>query len=224
MAQVITPIGTIHTDFPDKFGIPRQSGLSGSVGVIRFEPDFRNEDCFRGIERYSHLWLLWQFSENIAAGWTPTVRPPRMGGNERLGVFATRSPFRPNGIGLSCVRLLSCDLSQKEGPALYVSGADLMDGTPILDIKPYLRYSDAIPEAAGGVSQGDPPLTVVLPDALAEILPPKKRQPLIDCLRLDPRPAYHTDPNRIYGMRYASFDVHFRVEDGTLYVTDIRPF
>ena len=219
-------IARIHTDFPTKFGVPRQSGLVDSLqGRIVFEPPYRNPDALRGIEGFSHLWLIWQFSEAVRTGWTATVRPPRLGGNTRMGVFATRSPFRPNPIGLSSVRLVRVDLDTPEGPVLYVAGADLMDGTPIYDIKPYLAFADSHPEAIGGFA--DPAfeyeLEVDFPDNLLRKFPEDSRQTLIDVLKQDPRPSYQKDPERVYGFKFAGFEIRFTVQGQLLTVCGIEP-
>lgn len=220
------PIARIRSDFSDKFGIPRQSGIVAELeAAVVFEPDYRTPDALRGLEGFSHLWLIWQFSEVRRDGWTATVRPPRLGGNTRMGVFATRSPYRPNPIGLSSVRLERIVPDTPEGTVLLVRGADLMDGTPILDIKPYLAYTDSHPDASGGFISGlpDAPLSVeCAPEQLSRI-PPAKREALLHVLSLDPRPHYQQDPHRIYGMTFAGFAVHFRVQDGVLTVTDIQP-
>lgn len=218
-------IARIHTDFKEKFGIPRQSGLVQELkATIVFEPEYRNPDALRRIEEYSHLWLLWKFSENIREDWSPTVRPPRLGGNERVGVFATRSPFRPNPIGLSVVKLLGVEETERYGKVLCVSGADLMDGTPIYDIKPYLPYVDSVPDVAGGFAaeHKDDQLQVSCPPQLLQKLPPEKQQALLLVLAQDPRPAYQTDPERRYGMNYAGWEVSFYVEGNTLYVNEIQ--
>ena len=210
------PIAHIRTDFQEKFGIPRQSGLvPGLVGRIVFLPAYRNPDALRGLDGYSHIWLLWEFSEAKRETWSPTVRPPRLGGNRRMGVFATRSPFRPNPIGLSCVRLLGI-----EGTDLVVEGADLLDGTPIYDIKPYLPYTDAHPEATAGFAGEvyEDRLTVEFPAALLSKLPPDKRESVIALLRGDPRPSYQEDAARVYGMPYAGFDIRFTVAGDALTV------
>lgn len=220
------PIAYIRTDFPDKFGIPRQSGLVDTLTArLVFVPECRKEDCFRGITEFSHLWLLWGFSENKKRDWTPTVRPPRLGGNTRKGVFATRSPYRPNPVGLSCVRLEKYIPSSPDGPVLFVSGADMMDNTPIFDIKPYLPFTDSLPEACGGFSTRglSHRLSVHISEDLLQKIPQEKRQPLTDCLSLDPRPSYQNDPARIYGMEFAGMDIHFKVEGNRLFVTDICP-
>ena len=218
-------IARIRTDFPTKFGIPRQSGLADAPARIIFEPEYRNADALRGIEGYTHLWLLWHFSEAERDGWSPTVRPPKLGGNQRMGVFATRSPFRPNAIGLSSVRLERVELHTPEGPVLQVRGADLMDGTPILDIKPYLPYTDAHPDAAGGFAAQALQQTVAVacPPALLARLPADRRQALLDVLTQDPRPGYQHEPGRVYGFPFAGFEVRFTVEDGRLTVVSIEP-
>lgn len=218
-------IARIRTDFPTKFGIPRQSGLAPELeGLIVFEPEYRVPEALRGIEGFSHLWLIWQFSEAVRDGWSPTVRPPRLGGNKRMGVFATRSPFRPNPIGLSCVKLLGVEQSGELGTALRVSGADLMDGTPILDIKPYLPFADCVPEAESGFAGAKESysLGVVIPEELLACVPEGKRAALKAVLAQDPRPAYQTDPERIYGFGFAGFEVRFRVDGSILYVLEIR--
>ena len=216
------PIARIHSDFPEKFGIPRQSGLVNTTAVITFYPEYAREDSVRGLERFSHIWLLWCFSEHLDAPFHATVRPPRLGGNERVGVFASRSPFRPNPIGLSCVKLISVDIVPETGPVLTVCGADLLDGTPILDIKPYLRYADSIPDAAGGYSDkyGDHLLDVQMPETVAAVLPPEIRSAVAGILSQDPRPSYQDDPQRIYGLRYADWNIRFRIEEKTAVVVD----
>jgi tRNA-Thr(GGU) m(6)t(6)A37 methyltransferase TsaA len=214
-------IATIHTDFGEKFGIPRQSGIVPELeGTIVFEPEFRNPDAVRGIEGFSHLWLIWGFSENVREGWSATVRPPRLGGNERRGVFATRSPFRPNPIGLSVVRLSSVTYEGEAGaPVLHVLGADMVDGTPIYDIKPYVPYSDALPEAKSGFAAGAPESRLrVVYDAVPAGLAPAKLAALTGVLAQDPRPAYQDDPTRVYGLKFAGCDIHFTVENGVLHV------
>ncbi len=218
-------IARIHNDFSDKFGIPRQSGMVEELEArIVFEPEYRNRDALRGLEGFSHLWLIWYFSENVRAGWSPTVRPPRLGGNERMGVFATRSPFRPNEIGLSSVKLLRVEKEPEEGAVLYVAGADLMDGTPILDIKPYLPHVDSHPEATGGFASDYQKycLQVECPDVLLHQIPLEKRQALLGVLAQDPRPAYQNDPARVYGMNFAGYEVKFRVERDVLLVVEIK--
>jgi len=220
-------IARIHTDFPTKFGVPRQSGLVDSLQArIVFEKPYRNPDAFRGLEGFSHIWLIWQFSEALRTGWTATVRPPRLGGNQRMGVFATRSPFRPNPIGLSCVRLEKVELNTSRGPILHVSGADLMDGTPIYDIKPYLPFTDSRPDAVGGFADAayGHSLEVVFPEELLVLVPQEVRQSLIDVLRQDPRPSYQSDPERIYGVPFHNLDVRFTVSEDVLTVCEIVPF
>ena len=218
-------IARIRSDFPTKFGIPRQSGLADAPARIVFEPAYRNADALRGIEGFSHLWLLWHFSEADRTGWSPTVRPPKLGGNKRMGVFATRSPFRPNPIGLSSVRLVRVELQTPEGPVLHISGADLMDGTPILDIKPYLAYTDAHPDAAGGFAYQvlQRTLPVDCPPALLACLPENRRDALLAVLAQDPRPGYQDEPGRVYGFPFAGFEVRFTVADGSLTVVSIEP-
>ena len=213
-------IAYIRTDFPEKFGIPRQSGLAAAKGKIIFEKMYRSAQAVRGIENYSHLWILWEFSESIRDQWSPTVRPPRLGGNERVGVFATRSPFRPNPIGLSCVRLDGVEMSAEYGPVLYVTGADLMDKTPIYDIKPYLPYADAYPEAVGGFAEERKSyrLEVVFSEQCREMFAQQELKVLEEILSQDPRPSYQEDPNRVYGMAYAGREVKFKVENGTVLV------
>ena len=231
----IRPIAHIRTAFAEKFGVPRQSGLAKSLqGQIVFEKEYRNPDALRGLEGFSHLWLIWEFSANRTIvdrtqdchqNWQPTVRPPRLGGNEHMGVFATRSPFRPNSLGLSCVKILSIELSGADGPTITVAGADLMDGTPIYDIKPYIRYADARPEAVCGyVDQlHETCLRVVLPSEQTDVIEDKSIIPsLIETLRLDPRPSYHNDPEREYGMAFAGYNIRFTVKEDCLKVIDIR--
>ncbi len=218
-------IAHIHTDFATKFGVPRQSGIVPEVtATITFEPAYRNPDALRGLEGFSHLWLIWQFSEVKQEGWHPTVRPPRLGGNTRMGVFATRSPYRPNPIGLSCVKLERVELDTPDGPTIHVSGADLMDGTPILDIKPYLAYADSYPEATGGfiADLGDRRVQVECPDELLAPLDDDTRRSLLSVLAHDPRPTYQNDPDRVYGMGFAGYEVRFTVADGVLTVVDIQ--
>ena len=220
--HTIKVIARIRSDFSTKFGVPRQSGLVDALRArIVFEPEYRNPDALRGIEGFSYLWLIWQFSEAVREGWSPTVRPPRLGGNARMGVFATRSPFRPNPIGLSCVRLESVERTA-DGPVLVVSGADLMDGTPIYDIKPYLPYADCKAGASGGFApQRAEELTVDFPPALLSRVPEDKRAALIGVLAQDPRPRYQSDPARVYGMGFAGIEVRFRVEEGVLTVVGL---
>lgn len=219
------PIAHMRSDFPTKFGIPRQSGLVEELrSIIVFEPEYRNDDALRGIEEYSHLWLIWQFSQAVREGWSPTVRPPRLGGNTRMGVFGTRSPFRPNNLGLSCVRLLEVTHTESCGTVLVVGGADLLDGTPIFDIKPYIPYSDSKPEAAGGFTDrvGDFLLSVEFPPELLKELPPDKQAAAIGVLSHDPRPSYQRKPGRVYGLNFAGFDIRFTVEDVTLTVQSVK--
>ena len=214
-------IARIHTDFPTKFGIPRQSGIVASLqGKIVFEPEYRIPEAVRGLEDFSHIWLLWEFSEAVRDSWSPTVRPPRLGGNVRKGVFATRSPFRPNPIGLSSVRLEKVDIDPNLGPVLYVSGADLMDGTPIYDIKPYIAYTDSHPEAVSGFAStpAEYLLEVVFPEDLLQKIPENQRKSLVDVLAHDPRPQYQDDPERIYGMAFGGMEVKFKVEGNRLVV------
>ena len=222
----LVPIARIHTGFPTKFGVPRQSGLVPELkGTIVFEPQFRNSDALRGLEGFSHIWLIWEFSEAIREQWSPTVRPPRLGGNTRIGVFATRSPFRPNPIGLSCVKLDSIDLSTPNGPVLHVSGADLMDGTPIYDIKPYIPYTDCVSEATSGFTGtvAMHKLNVVIPEQLEAKIKPGTLSALRGILAEDPRPHYQDDPDREYGFDFDGYSVKFTVPDSdTLTVIDIR--
>ena len=225
-------IAKIRTDFKEKFGIPRQSGIAHEcIGRIVFEPEYRNPDALRGIEGYSHLWLIWEFSEVVrdmkktGKEWSPTVRPPRLGGNKRMGVFATRSPFRPNPIGLSSVRLISVEHTEKEGDVLVVGGADMLDGTPIYDVKPYLAYTDSHPDAVCGFADGvrDYRLRVEIPAELLLRVKEERRSSLIRILEDDPRPSYKEDGEREYGMRFAEYEVFFKVGDGVLHVTKIIP-
>ena len=218
-------IANIHSDFPTKFGIPRQSGLVEELTAkIVFTPDYRVPEAVRGLEDFSHIWLIWQFSKAVRENWSPTVRPPRLGGNTRMGVFATRSPFRPNAIGLSCVRLLKVEPNTPEGPVLTVAGADLMDGTPILDIKPYIPYADCQPEATGGFTDtaGDFLLKVEFPPELLERVPEDRREALIGVLSHDPRPSYQRNAERVYGMEFAGVNVRFRVEGDILLVVEVE--
>lgn len=220
------PIAHMRSDFPTKFGIPRQSGLVEELrSMIVFEPEYRSEDALRGIEDFSHLWLIWQFSQAVREGWSPTVRPPRLGGNTRMGVFATRSPFRPNNLGLSCVRLLEVKHIQQYGTVLIVGGADLLDGTPIFDIKPYIPYSDSKPEATSGFTDrvGDFLLNVVFAPELLKKLPPDKQTAAIGVLSHDPRPSYQNQPGRVYGLSFGGFDIRFTVEEETLTVLNVEP-
>ena len=224
--QLIRPVARIRTEFPQKFGIPRQSGLVEDLrGELVFLPEYRDPEAFRGLEEFSHLWLIWQFSRARREGWSPTVRPPRLGGNVRKGVFATRSPFRPNSLGLSSVRLLEVRLHTPEGPVLVVGGADLLDGTPVYDVKPYLPYTDSHPEAAGGfaLQQKEGPLRVDFPPDLLERFPPDRRKAVLDLLAQDPRPGYQDAPDRVYGLAFAGWEVRFRVEGDTLTVVRAEP-
>ena len=217
-------IARIQNDFATKFGIPRQSGLAPSVlSRIVFEPEYRRADALRGLEDFSHLWLIWEFSEAKRDSWSPTVRPPRLGGNTRMGVFATRSPFRPNPIGLSCVELKEIIWQSEKGPILIVSGADLMNGTPIFDIKPYLPYADSHPDSRGGFASGvwEKQLRVECGEDLLAQIPEKHRQAVLDLLSQDPRPSYQHDPDRVYGMAYAGMDVRFSVDGDRLTVREI---
>ena len=221
----IKVIARMKSDFPTKFGIPRQSGLVEELeSTIIFEPEFRNDDALRGIDAFSHIWLIWQFSEAVRKDWSPTVRPPRLGGNTRMGVFATRSPFRPNALGLSSVRLLGVEKTEEYGTVLHVAGADLMDGTPIFDIKPYIPYGDSHPDATGGFTDAadDFLLDVEFPCMLLDKIPESKRKALLGVLSHDPRPSYQQDPERIYGLTFAGFDVRFTVKDKTLTVTQLE--
>ncbi|MBQ3202865.1 MAG: tRNA (N6-threonylcarbamoyladenosine(37)-N6)-methyltransferase TrmO [Clostridia bacterium] len=223
MAMEITPIAHIRTDFGSKFGVPRQSGVVEELQArIVFEPAYRNPDALRGLEDFSHLWILWHFSEVKQEGWSPTVRPPRLGGNTRMGVFATRSPYRPNPIGLSAVKIVGVDLHTPEGPVITVAGADLMDGTPIFDLKPYLAYADSHPDAKGGFVEGltDRSVRVDCDTALLNGLPEDTRKSLLAVLAHDPRPTYQNDPERVYGMEFAGHNVRFTVADGVLKVVE----
>ncbi len=218
-------IARIHTDFPTKFGIPRQSGLIDELrGFVVFEPDYGNPDAVRGLDAFSHIWLLWKFSETARDTWSPTVRPPRLGGNRRVGVFASRSPFRPNPIGLSSVKLERIEFSEESGLVLHVLGVDMMDGTPIYDIKPYIPYTDSHPQASGGFSDDVKAikLEVDFPEELLCLIPAEKRKALIGVLSNDPRPRYQNDAERIYGFEYAGFEVKFSVKDSTLLVKAVE--
>lgn len=220
----IQVIAKMHSDFPTKFGIPRQSNLVEELeSTIVFEPEFRNSDALRGIEGFSHLWVIWQFSQAVRQDWSPTVRPPRLGGNTRMGVFATRSPFRPNNLGLSCVKLLGAEHTDNFGTVLRVAGADLMNGTPIFDIKPYIPYSDSFPTAVGGFTDTaeDFILDVQFPEHLLSMLPKNKQQAAIGVLSHDPRPSYQRKPGRIYGLSFAGFDIRFTVNAKTLTVCEV---
>ena len=221
-------VARIRSDFHDKFGIPRQSGLLKNLrSTVVFEPEFRNADALRGLEGFSHLWLLWIFSENVRDTWKPTVRPPRLGGNTRLGVFATRSSFRPNPLAMSCVKIESVNLTGEGAPTITVSGADLMDGTPIVDIKPYLPYADSVPEATGGFAEAVRfrKLDVSFAPGVSENaeFPEEKKAALLELLSEDPRPAYQKDADRIYGIKFAGFEVKFRVAGDCLTVVAISP-
>ena len=225
MDVTIKVIARMKSDFPTKFGIPRQSGLVDELrSTVIFEPEFRNTDALRGIEGYSHLWLIWHFSEAVRTEWSPTVRPPRLGGNTRMGVFATRSPFRPNSLGLSSVRLLGVEETAEYGTVLHVAGADLMDGTPIFDIKPYIPYGDSHPDATGGFTDNADEflLQVDFPPQLLELLPADKRSAAIGVLSHDPRPSYQRSPERVYGLPFAGYDIRFRVQDNKLTVLELN--
>ena len=220
----IRVIARMKSDFPTKFGIPRQSGLVEELhSTIIFEPDFRNPDALRGIEEFSHIWLIWQFSEAVRQEWSPTVRPPRLGGNTRMGVFATRSPFRPNNLGLSSVKLLGVEHTKEYGTVLHVAGADLMDGTPIFDIKPYIPYGDSHPDATGGFTDQakDFVLQVQFPQHLLDKIPQDKQAAAIGVLSHDPRPSYQQHADRIYGLNFAGFDIRFQVNGDTLTVLEV---
>lgn len=226
MKAEIQAIAHMKSDFPTKFGIPRQSGLVEALrSTIVFAPEFRSPDALRGIEGFSHLWLIWQFSQAVRQDWSPTVRPPRLGGNVRMGVFATRSPFRPNSLGLSCVRLLGVEETREFGTVLHVGGADLMDGTPIFDIKPYILYSDARPEALGGFTDraDDFLLKVDFPETLLKKIPLEKQNAVIGVLEHDPRPTYQNDPERTYGLTFSGYNIRFQVKNGILTVTEVTP-
>ena len=217
-------IAKIKTDMPDKFGVPRQSGIVEELtGKIIFEPEYRVREAVRGLEEFSHLWVIWQFSENLRSSWSPTVRPPRLGGEIRKGVFATRSPFRPNPIGLSCVKIEKIEFTKELGPVICVSGVDMTDDTPIYDIKPYITYTDSRPDAKQSFAGDfiDYGLKVDFPEKLLSLIPDEKKAGIIGILRHDPRPAYQDSPDRVYGVRYLDFDVHFKVKDNILTVIDI---
>ncbi len=225
MSLTLKPIAHIRTDFGTKFGVPRQSGVVDELTArIVFEPAYRNPDALRGLEDFSHLWLVWHFDQVKQEGFSPTVRPPRLGGNARMGVFATRSPYRPNPIGLSSVRLVSVERDTPEGPVITVAGADLMNGTPIFDIKPYLAYTDSHPEATGGFVAGltDRSVQVNCPEERLASLPEEIRSRLLAVLGHDPRPTYQNDPHRVYGMDFAGYNVRFTVADGVLTVVEIQ--
>ena len=222
----INIIARMRSDFPTKFGIPRQPHLVKSLrSTIVFEPEYRNADALRGLEGFSHLWIIWQFSEAVRSGWSPTVRPPRLGGNTRMGVFATRSPFRPNNLGLSCVKLEGVEITKEHGPVIHVSGADLMDGTPIFDIKPYIPYADSHPDALGGFTDTADEflLKVDFPEELLHKLPAEKRTAAVGVLSHDPRPSYQRKPGRVYGLPFAGFDIRFTVEEDNLTVCEVVP-
>lgn len=216
---LVTPIAHVESGFTEKFGIPRQSGLVEELEArVVFEPEYRVKEAFRGLEEFSHLWLIWEFSQSVRESWSPTVRPPRLGGNRRMGVFATRSPFRPNPIGLSCVRLKEVRWEEALGPVLLVAGADLLDGTPVFDIKPYLPFADSRPEAAGGFTQlyEERRLRVEIPPQVLREIPEELREGVKGILEQDPRPSYHNDPQRVYGMSFSGMELKFRVEGATL--------
>lgn len=220
-------IARIHSDFPTKFGIPHQSGrIDVLKATIVFEPEFRNPEAVRGLEEFTHIWLIWQFSQAVREEWSPTVRPPRLGGNVRKGVFATRSPFRPNALGLSSVKLENIEFHPDLGPILHVSGADLMDETPIYDIKPYLSYVDSHPDAAGGFTDRikDHRLRVEFPEKWLSCIPADRQEALVEVLANDPRPGYQRDPDRVYGLAFGSKDVHFKVKEDVLTVCDVADF
>lgn len=217
-------IARVHSEFPSKFGVPRQSGLVEDLeSTLVFEPEFRSEEALRGLEGFSHLWLVWVFHQAARPGWSPTVRPPRLGGNTRMGVFATRSPFRPNPIGLSAVRLAGMERTPDQGTVLRLRGADLVDGTPVLDIKPYIPYADCVPGALGGFAAvpAGAALAVEIPPELLEHIPPERREALRGVLAQDPRPRYQEDPDRVYGFGFAGLEVRFSVADGVLTVREI---
>ncbi len=220
----LTVIARIENGFTSKFGIPRQSGLCSAVSTIVFEPEFRAKEALRGIEQFSHLWLIWQFSESLGKKFSPTVRPPRLGGNTRVGVFATRSPFRPNSLGLSCVKLEGIEHTRDRGDVLLVSGADLMNGTPIFDIKPYIAYADSRPDAVSGFADGSANyrLEVNIPPELLKKIRPEDEKPLREILQSDPRPSYQHDPERVYSFEYKDYSLSFKAGDEVITVTDIR--
>lgn len=219
----IRTIAKIYNGFKAKFGVPRQSGLVDDVeSKIIFEPEFRNKDAVRGLEEYSHFWLIWHFSESDAREWKPTVRPPKLGGNTKVGVFASRSPYRPNPLGLSCVTLKHVDLNADNGPVLYVSGADLLDGTPIFDIKPYLPYTDAKPSAKSGFAFADACIEVDFPDSLLEKIDINKRTTVKSLLAQDPRPGYQNESERIYGMTYENYNIRFNISENMLHVLEVE--
>ncbi|MCI8408289.1 MAG: tRNA (N6-threonylcarbamoyladenosine(37)-N6)-methyltransferase TrmO [Lachnospiraceae bacterium] len=217
-------IGHIITNFPEKFGIPRQSGLVDTKGKIIFEPQYRTKDAFKGLEKFSHIWIIWKFSESKKQNWAATVKPPRLGGNKRLGVFATRSPFRPNPIGLSSVRLERIEYDERNGTILYISGVDMVDGTPIYDIKPYLPYTDCHDDAKGGFAEEvlEYGLEVEFSEELSSVLPPEYRNSVSEILRQDPRPSYIEDSKRIYGVLYAGYNIRFYVQDDIAKVIEVQ--
>ena len=217
-------IAYIENDFKTKFGVPRQSGICSVTSKIIFEPEYRVKEAFRGIDEYSHLWILWQFSESVGKDWSPTVRPPKLGGNKRMGVFATRSPFRPNNIGMSSVKLEKIEFDKTLGPVLYVTGADLMNGTPIIDIKPYLPYTDCHTDAKGGfsVNKDEKTLDIKFDNNLFDKIPDNKKQGLLEVLQADPRPGYQNDSDRIYKMEFGEFEIHFSVKENILTVSHIK--
>lgn len=226
MEYVIKKIAEVQSDFSSKFGIPRQSGLAHALKAkIIFEPEYRDANAVRGLEDFSHIWLIWQFSKVMGKEWSPTVKPPRLGGNTRMGVFATRSPFRPNHMGLSCVKLEKIEFTREQGPILHIAGADLLDGTPIYDIKPYLPYVDQRPEAVGGFCEQykDYELEVDFPEEWLSKVSKEKREALIEVLGQDPRPSYQNDPERTYGMEFADYEVKFNVEGKRLRVCKVEP-
>ena len=223
--STFTVIARMHSDFDQKFGIPRQSGLVEELeSTIVFEPEFRNPDALRGLEGFSHLWIVWEFSKARREGWSPTVRPPRLGGNQRLGVFATRSPFRPNPIGLSCVKLVGVEQTEEHGWVIRVAGADLLNGTPIYDVKPYLPYADCKPEAIGGFASApkEATLTVHIPEEFVEKIPAEKLEAVRGVLAQDPRPSYQDDPERVYGMGFGGMEIKFKVDGDNLTVCGVE--
>lgn len=223
--HTIRPIAHIKSPFGSKFGVPRQSGITESIlSDIIFEPQFRDATALRGLEDFSHIWLIWLFSESVGGGWSPTVRPPKLGGNKRMGVFATRSPFRPNNLGLSCVKIEKISLSASDGPVITVSGADLMDGTPIFDIKPYVAYSDSKPDAVSGFSQCPEKnkLAVKFSATACKALPSELIPGLTETLAQDPRPGYQDDKSRVYKMSYNGFDIGFHISDGCAFVCSVE--
>lgn len=225
MEHIIKPIAHMKSDFPTKFGIPRQSGLVKELrSTIVFTPEYRIEEALRGLDGFSHIWIIWQFSEAVQTEWSPTVRPPRLGGNQRMGVFATRSPFRPNSLGLSCVRILSIEKTESQGTVIHVAGADLMDGTPIFDIKPYIPYGDCHTDAVGGftANAGEFLLQVNFPEDLLSKVAADKRDAMIGVLSHDPRPSYQRDADRIYGLSFADYNIRFTVKDNVLTVIEVN--